>query len=210
MTPIEFLIENREAVLNAYAGSPVEAWRKLVELVQVDKVMTENTFRTNLKPFAETCKFFNSRLNERLNIDSGINNRLNETAELNTRLNETITGLNEKLNNEQELNIRLNIQVEELNKRLNRLEELNTVLNNELAKCRLNVPDGEGLNNGLNNMESEQAKSKLNIAGWTVAKSGKYYRAFRKIKGRVYGVHLGKDLTDAETKITAKQLQIQN
>ncbi len=181
MTPIQFLLEHREVVLSVYDGSPVEAWRKLVDQIQIDKVMTENTFRTILKPFSETCRFFDKQLNE------------------------TILGFNDQINTERELNVRLNIKVQELN--------------NDLDKCRLNVSDAELINglyeSGLNqsveglNQLDEEAKSKLNILGWTVAKSGKYYRAFRKIKGRVRGVHLGKDLTDAEVKIAQKEKQLQ-
>ncbi len=161
MTPIQFLLEHREDVLLAYDGSPLEAWQKLVDRIHVDKAMTENTFRTMLKPFAETCRYFDGRLNE-------------------------MTELNEKLNSRiQELSDRLNVE-----------------LNKELAKYRLNVSDSEL------NVPDNKTPNRLNIAGWTVAKSGQYYRAFRKIKGRVYGVHLGKDLTDAETKISRKERQI--
>lgn len=63
------------------------------------------------------------------------------------------------------------------------------------------------LNEAIRMMEPE--RTALNIAGWTVAKSGGYFRAFKKIKGRVHGVHLGLDLTNAETKIEAKRLQMQ-
>jgi hypothetical protein len=174
MTPIQFLLEHREDVLSVFEGSPVGTWRKLVDQIQIDKAMTENTFRTLLKPFSETCRYFDKQLNE------------------------TLIELNNQLNTERELNIRLNIKLQELN--------------NNLDKCRLNVSDAE-LNNGLYeselNKSDEEAKSKLNILGWTVAKSGKYYRAFRKIKGRVRGVHLGKDLTDAEMKIAQKEKQLQ-
>ena len=202
MTPIQFLLEHREKVLDAYDGSPVEAWRKLVDRVQIDKAMSENTFRTVLKPFAETCNFFNDGLNK-LNTDNGLNVRLDEMAELNKQLNE-------ELNNKRELNSGLNYQVQELNDKLNTFQELNAELNNELVKFRLNASDGVELNksNERLNTVGEQVKSKLNIAGWTVAHSGRYYRAFKKIKGKVHGVHLGKSLDEAEAKIQAKQKQL--
>ncbi len=211
MTPIHFLLEHREAVLSAFSGSPKEAWRKLIiETPEINDAMVFNTFKVIVGPFVKTCRFFDGRLN-----DSGA--ELNKTDVGLNKLNETIVGLNEKLNSKQELNEKLNTQIQELNTRLNNLEGLNVGLNNELVKFRLNVPDGTGLNEsddtklntGLNGMETDQVKSKLNIAGWTVAKSGKYYRAFRKIKGRVHGVHLGKSLDDAEQKILTKKSQIQ-
>jgi hypothetical protein len=47
-----------------------------------------------------------------------------------------------------------------------------------------------------------------NISGWTVAKSGGYFRAFKKVAGKLQGVYLGKDLNNAETKIKAKEQQM--
>ena len=105
------------------------------------------------------------------------------------------------LNNEQELNSELNNKIHELNNRLNTLEGLNSRLNNEIE--RLNNTEGK-----LNNMETEQVKSKLNIEGWTVAKSGRYFRAFKKINGRVQGIHLGLTLDKAAEKIQEKAAQI--
>jgi hypothetical protein len=44
--------------------------------------------------------------------------------------------------------------------------------------------------------------------GWTVAKSGRYFRAFKKIGGKLHGVHLGASIEGAEEKIKAKAEQI--
>jgi hypothetical protein len=163
MTPVQFLLEHRDAVLSAFEGSGKKTWSTLsIQLPEITNVMALNSFRVLIRPFVETCRFFDDRLNK-LNI------KIDE-------LNKTVNGLNEKLNTEHELNIRLNIF--------------------------------DGLNSELN-IEAEQVKQKLNIAGWTVAKSGGYFRAFKKIKGRVYGVHLGRNLANAEAKIDAKRLQIQ-
>ena len=68
----------------------------------------------------------------------------------------------------------------------------------------------ERLNTKLNTLDDTGLNTKLNILGWTVTKSGKYFRAFRKIKGKVHGVHLGKSLDGAESKIQVKQSQIQS
>ena len=82
-------------------------------------------------------------------------------------------------------------------------ERLNNELNNEIQR----------LNNEINNkrgpkMETEAVKSRLNISGWTVAKSGRYYRAFKKIDGKLHGVHLGSNLHGAGVKIKAKMAAI--
>ncbi len=169
MTPTGFLLQHLEIVQEATNDCPVsETWRALVEKIGIDKTMSENTFRVIIKPFVETCNFFND----------GLNNQLNKT----------ITRLNTELNNEQELNKKLNTEIEELNIKLNTLGGLNTKLNN---------PD-------------MPVKTSLNISGWTVTKQDKYYRAFKKIKGKGYGIHIGKNLDDAAGKILAKEAQLRS
>jgi len=46
------------------------------------------------------------------------------------------------------------------------------------------------------------------IGEWNVVKSGGYYRAFRRIDGRLHGVYLGKSLRGAAQKIKAKEAEI--
>jgi len=167
MTPTGFLLQHLEIVQEEANDCPVsETWRKLVDRINIDKTMSENTFRVVIKPFIETCQFYNDGLNE--------------------KLNETITMLNTELNNEQELNKKLNTEIEELNKKLNTLD---------------------GLNEKLNTTDMP-VKTSINISGWTVTKQDKYFRAFKKIQGKVYGVHLGKNLDDAAAKIEAKEGQL--
>ena len=43
------------------------------------------------------------------------------------------------------------------------------------------------------------------IGDWNIVKSGGYYRAFRRIDGKVCGIHLGKSLRGANRKIRAKE-----
>ena len=199
MTPTEFLIQHRQAVLSAFSGSPQKTWEKLIiEIPEIAEAMAFNSFKVIVKPFVETCQFFESGLNNGLNNDDQLNNRLN---------------------NESGLNVGLNKIIDELNTKLNTLERLNKKLNNDLVKYRLNIFDDDGglntrlntmerLNAGLNNSDESGLNKKLNILGWTVTKSGNYFRAFRKIKGKLHGVHLGKTLDGAELKIQSKQSQI--
>ena len=104
--------------------------------------------------------------------------------------------LHEKLHNEQELNERLHNQLRELHEE----QELNEKLYND-----------ERLNEKLH--ENQELNEKLQISGWTIGKSGKsgeYYRAFRKVSGKVHAVHLGRhlDLIDAKIKIDFKFEQL--
>lgn len=48
-------------------------------------------------------------------------------------------------------------------------------------------------------------KRGINISGWSIQKSGGFYRGFRKISGRTHGVYLGRTLDDAELKIQRKE-----
>lgn len=51
-------------------------------------------------------------------------------------------------------------------------------------------------------------KQKMIIAGWSVQESRGYFRAFRRIDGKMKGVYLGKTLEDAEQKIRSKEKKI--
>jgi len=70
---------------------------------------------------------------------------------------------------------------------------------------RLNKLNSQGLNNQV---KHETVKHGLNIGGWSIQESKGYFRAFKKVAGKLQGIYLGKDLTDAETKIKAKELQM--
>jgi hypothetical protein len=98
--------------------------------------------------------------------------------------------------NKSELNNQLNNTVkqefEQVKQELNNQIELNNRLNNQLNNAELNNPVKQG----------------LNIGGWTIHKSGKYHRAFKKVNGTMLAVYVGKNLADAEQKIQAKEQQI--
>lgn len=46
------------------------------------------------------------------------------------------------------------------------------------------------------------------IAGWNVTPNGKYYRAFRRIGGKLHSLYIGKSLEDAGAKIRTKEAAI--
>ena len=119
-------------------------------------------------------------LNKTLNNDNGLNNQVKQDSELNT----------------------VKQELESAKQELNRLQELNTELNKELQLNKLN-------NQGLNMpVKQETVKHGLNIAGWSIQESKGYFRAFKKVGGKMQAVYLGKNLDDAETKIQAKERQL--
>jgi predicted nucleic acid-binding Zn-ribbon protein len=46
-------------------------------------------------------------------------------------------------------------------------------------------------------------KKKIKVGNWNIVKSGGYYRAYQRIKGKVHGVYVGKKLNGARAKIDA-------
>ncbi|WP_321492164.1 hypothetical protein [uncultured Desulfobacter sp.] len=50
---------------------------------------------------------------------------------------------------------------------------------------------------------NQSEKRKIKIGNWNIVKSGDYYRAHQRIKGKVHGVYLGKKLKEARAKIEA-------
>jgi TolA-binding protein len=128
---------------------------------------------------------------QRIGIDSGISK--NSFGGL-------VKPFIETCKHDDELNKKLHEQVKELNEKLHNQQELNEKLYND-----------ERLNEKLH--ENQELNEKLQISGWTIGKSGKsgeYYRAFRKVSGKVHAVHLGRhlDLIDARIKIDFKSEQI--
>jgi hypothetical protein len=114
--------------------------------------------------------------------------------------------LNKQLNNSTELNT-VKQELEAVKQELNRSQELNTGLNKELELNKLN---NQGLNMQVKQeaVKQEAVKHGLNIAGWNVQESGGYFRAFKKMGGKMKAVYLGKNLDDAETKIRNKEKQM--
>jgi hypothetical protein len=92
----------------------------------------------------------------------------------------------------------------ELNKSLNDCDELASVKQElEHVRCQLNKIQGSSLS-----VKQESTKQGLNISGWSIQESKGYFRAFRKMGGKMYAVYLGKTIDNAEAKIGMKEQQI--
>ncbi|MCX5880574.1 MAG: hypothetical protein NTU74_01800, partial [Deltaproteobacteria bacterium] len=122
--------------------------------------------------------------------------------------------LNKQINNSEQLNT-VRQELEAVKQELNRLQELNTELNKELklnnsVKQELDeVKQQLNKEHGLNMpVKQEIVKQGLNIAGWNIQESGGYFRAFRKMGGKMKAVYLGKNLDGAEQKIRNKESQL--
>jgi len=200
---INFMADHLKEVIQVYVGniSHDEAWRKLQD--QIPGLSSETSF-SSFKQYAGIIL----KLNTKINILEMLNTELNNSDKLNSVKQELekakqeinrLQMLNNLLNSDEMLNS-VKQELEIAKQKLNIQEELNILLNNTV----------EMLNNDKQlNMINKQDeplvdKQKINIAGWSVQKSGGFYRAFRRIGGKMCGVYLGKTLDGAETKIKAK------
>jgi len=105
---------------------------------------------------------------------------LDKVKQINTSLNE-IKHDNDKLAIEL---ISVKQQNSELQKELNKVKLKNKELYDRLNKVK-----------GVDKKESTDQEKK-NIDGWSIQKSGGYYRLFKKIAGKVHGIYLGKTIDE--------------
>ncbi len=77
----------------------------------------------------------------------------------------------------------------------------------ELNKVKQNV---ELQTERLNTVKQTETGIPGNVEGWTIALTGGYYKAFKKVAGKVRGVHLGKvfALDRAVEKIRSKEIEL--
>jgi predicted RNase H-like nuclease (RuvC/YqgF family) len=233
MGAIEFVVDHLAEVLKAYEGEPGhdEAFRKLQD--QFPGLSSELSF-ASFKQYAGIVL----RLNKKINILAALNtdkqlNKINKPDTLNSLLNsdendkQKINNLIEMLNTAKHevdrltlLNSELNKTVEKLNSQINNSELINSdKQNSDDDKQTLNIlqeqlntakQEIELLNSKLNKGDTMiDDKQKINISGWSIQKSGGFYRAFRRIKGKMQGVYIGKSLDEAESKIRVKEQALQ-
>ncbi|MFH0996333.1 MAG: hypothetical protein V1844_12700 [Pseudomonadota bacterium] len=194
MTAIEFFIEHLGAILAAFqeTESSKAAWESLKGIMpEIEQSMSFPTFRQYGGLLVA--------LNSRLNIPY-LQERLKELS----TIEQELEAVKQELNRLQGLNTELNKQIESIGTELSKQFVLNIDLNNELQlNSKLNKEHGLNMP-----VKQETVKQGLNISGWTVAESGGYFRAFRKMGGKMKAVYLGKNLEGAEQKIHAKQGQL--
>jgi len=111
-----------------------------------------------------------------------------------------------KVNQLDEVIQELAIKQEELNTVSQRVDEVKHELTKaeELSKVS---HTGAGRLSRVN--QSGEVKQRLSIAGWNIQQDGHgYYRAFKKISGKLYGLYLGRSLKGAEERIQAREAEV--
>jgi hypothetical protein len=112
---------------------------------------------------------------------------------------EIVLGLDEKIGI---LSLIDNLQ--ELEWSRQEITRLNNQLNTKKAQQET-IKTNEQSKDTLNN-----DKQKMIIAGWSVQESHGYFRAFKRIDGKMKGIYLGKTLKGAEQKIRDKEKNLQS
>lgn len=82
------------------------------------------------------------------------------------------------------------------------LKRQNKGLREQLNEAQKKIKE---LENSITEHEApkQAEKKKIKVRNWNIVKSGKYYRAYRRIKGKVRSVYVGKKLNEAKGKIDA-------
>ena len=103
----------------------------------------------------------------------------------------------------------------EIKEELLKSHNLNIKLENELNKVKqdnkkilskVKQSDKQLVEKSAKVKQKEKSR-KINIDGWSVQKSGGYYRMFKKINGQVNGIYIGKIL---DKKVAQKKIKIFN
>ena len=86
-------------------------------------------------------------------------------------------------------------KIQELESEIQKLESIVTALWNENHQLK------KSLSKALAPADPPARK----IGRWNIVKSGKYYRAFCRIDGKLHGIYLGKSLQGAAQKIKTRE-----
>ena len=102
-----------------------------------------------------------------------------------------------------------NNQIQELAVANNNLTEQLAIANAELTEKLATVSHDNNLAIATKELPAEGEKiANHKIAGWNVTPFRGYFRAFRRINGKLHSLYLGKNLNTAEAKIKAKEKQM--
>jgi len=87
---------------------------------------------------------------------------------------------------------------ERLDKDLISVKQLNSELENELNKVKQTNTELQEKLNRVKQIDQQKStdQEKKNVDGWSIQKSGGYYRLFKKIAGKVHGIYLGKTINE--------------
>lgn len=212
MRPTELILLNWDLIIEAY--SETGSWKKVYEMVKPLKAIGLNTVK-------QYCSII-MEVKQRLNSDDGLNRvkqeleavkqELDRTNELNKVRQTELDQVKQELNRQAELNKviqaeldRVKQERDEVKQELDRSERLNKVIQIDTVKQELDRTEEREAGNMIEQDKADTVKQKLNIAGWNIqqGKDG-YYRAFRKIGGKLRAVYLGKSIDGAEAKLIGK------
>ena len=165
--PFQFMIENRKTIIEVLEQSSTlnSAWNTLTERLPEIKTITKfNTF----KGYARI-----------LNVVDG---KFAELKEENIKLSEELGKVRQEKNG---LEKELGMVRQLINERMEAKVEKNEMGDKGVLVIHKNPP------NLLPNLGMDSVPKRVN--GWGVQLRGQYYRLFKKIKGKVKWIHIGKN-----------------
>jgi len=168
ISTFNFMIENRKVIIetvNENVSIP-KAWDQLKEkLPEAEKVVKFNTFKGYVKT---------------LNIVNDIINEKDKILKTNEKLRKEIGIIRqEKIELEIKLG-KVRQDYKEISVQLSTIKEKHKKLEVDLNQVRQNLPD------------QKSSTVPKQVDGWGVQQKGNYYRIFKKIRGKVKWIHIGR------------------
>jgi septal ring factor EnvC (AmiA/AmiB activator) len=146
------------------------------------------------------------KLNTVRQVLEAVRQELNIKREELAKVIQELDQVKQELANSQSELYRVKQELEEVKQKLDKSEELNTVSQERLDK----VIQSEQVSQKLNKHDpGSKVKQRLSIADWNIQQDRQgYYRAFKKIGGKLRAVYLGRSLEGAEDRIRAKEAEV--
>ena len=234
----DWIYKNREVVLSCYlesGESPKKTWDRLTGMFpELDGLTKFNSFKTYLKPTVEMLNRVQPEMepgDEKFNeVKQSLEAATAERDRLQAELDELTERFNEVQQERDELRKTLNLLnrtpdksesgLAGVKQALDEATTENGILKTELMESSelfhkvkqdrgFLLAENERLKAEIERMKSGP-KNSTNIDGWTLSKTGGYFKLYKKVDGKVKGIHLGKafDRERAVEKIRAKEAEL--
>jgi len=190
--PVKIILDNRDLILSLYEETDRNT-SKTHELLK-EKLPELHLSLSQFKPLFKGVYMTFKELNHSEQPDNNamqeeLNNLKEENQKMKQLLSEFVTA------------------TEDLEKQLNTSKQANEAILRELDITKQQLAER------VIYMEKEKTPEELvKDMGWTPAKSGRYWRLFKRIKNQMYAIHHGKELDPEKAKeqIAKKEKEIGN
>jgi len=202
LIPFEYMVNKRKIILKEIqkSNSISKAWEILKEKIpELSELIKLNTFKGYVKTLIVIDKIMdkNEKIkHEKEEIVKRLSKNMEEKKELEKKLGKARNEL-EELSIVRQENKKIMKRLgevrqkrETVNTELDKVRQEKMILENRLDKVRQNEQQSSILTSPEKNIEGNNVPNR--VAGWGVQLKGNYYRLFKKIKGKVKWIHIGK------------------